>query len=139
MIAAKLGSVILVQLDLRLAVFVNSGRILINCVVWLSTMFETLWAPRGILRGVIWLLAHLLSRGRVPAKARFIGVYIIQLMTIRYCLPTYLQLDFTEGTHNCNISIHHLLSISRLKIGFILIVIMAVIFMILELIISIIS
>ena len=139
MIAVKLGNVIPMRLGLRPAVFVNSGRILNDCVVWLSTMFETLSAPRGALRGVIWLLAQLLSRGRVPAKARFIGVYIIQLMIIRYCLPTYLQLDFTEGTHNCNISIHHLLSISRLKIGFILIVIMAVIFMIIELIISIIS
>ena len=33
MTAAKLGSVILMQLDLRPAVFVSSGRILINCAV----------------------------------------------------------------------------------------------------------
>ena len=127
------------RLGLRPAVFANSGRTLIDCVVWLSTMFETLWAPRGILRGVIWLLAHLLSRGRVPTKARFIGMYIIQLMTIRYRLPTSLQQDITENTHNCNISIYRPLSLSRLKIGFILIVNMAVIFMIIKLTISIIS
>ena len=102
-------------------------------------MSETLWTPRGILRGVIWLLAHLLFRGRVPTKAHFIGMYIIQLMTIRYRLPTSLQQDITENTHNCNISIYHLLSLSRLKIGSILIVNMAVIFMIIKLTISIIS
>ena len=139
MIAVKLGNVIPMRLGLRLAVFANSGRTLIDCVVWLSTMFETLSAPRGALRGVIWLLAQLLSRGRVPAKARVIGVYIIQLMIIRYCLPTYLPLDFMKNIHNCNISIHHLLSISRLKIGFILVVVMAGISMIIELTISIIS
>ena len=74
----------------------------------------------------------------MPAKARFIGMYIIQLMTIRDSLPTRLQLDITENTHNCNISIYRPLSLSRLKIGFILIVNMAVIFMIIKLTISII-
>ena len=102
-------------------------------------MFETLLVPRGVLRGVSWLLVQLLSRGRVPTKARFVGVYIIRFMIIRYRLTAYLPLDFTKNIRNCNISMHHLSSISRLKIGFILIVIMADIFMIIELTISIIS
>ena len=102
-------------------------------------MFETLSVPRGALRGVLWLLVRLLSRGRVPTKARFVGVYIIRFMIIRYRLTAYLPLDFTKNIHNCNISIHHLLSISRLKIGFILVVVMAGISMIIELTISIIG
>ena len=102
-------------------------------------MFETLSAPRGALRGVLWLLVRLLSRGRVPTKARFVGVYIIRFMVIRYRQTTYLPLDFTKDIRNCNISMHHLSSISRLKIGFILIVIMAGISMIIKLFISIIS
>ena len=102
-------------------------------------MFETLWTPRGILRGVIWLLAHLLSRGRVPTKARFVGNYIIQLIIIGYRLPMSLQSDITKTIRNCNVSIYHLLSLSWLKIGFILIVNMADIFMVIKLTISIIS
>ena len=102
-------------------------------------MFETLLVPRGTLRGVSRLLVQLLSRGRVPTQARFIEVYIIRFMVIRYHLKASLPLDFTMNIHNCNISIHHPSSISRLKIGFILIVIMADIFMIIELSISIIS
>ncbi len=102
-------------------------------------MCEKLWTSRGILRGVIWLLAHLLSRGRVPTKARFVGNYIIQLIIIRYRQPASLQPDITKTIRNCNVSIYHLLSLSRLKIGFILIVVMAGISMIIELSISIIS
>ena len=102
-------------------------------------MFETLLVPRGTLRGVSRLLVQLLSRGRVPTQARFIEVYIIRFMIIRYRLTTYLPLDFMKDIHNCNISMHHLPSISRLKIGFILIVIMADILMIIELTISITS
>ena len=102
-------------------------------------MFETLWTPRGILRGVIWLLAHLLSRGRVPNKARFIGYYIIQLIIIRNRQSASLQPDITKTIRNCNVNIYHTLSLSRLKIGFILIVNMAVISMIIKLTISIIS
>ena len=66
-------------------------------------------------------------------------MYIIQLMTIKDRLPTSLQLDITEKTHNCNISIYRPLSLSRLKIGFILIVNMADILMVIKLTISIIS